>query len=343
MGKTTLQGTALYQASTEGYHTYRIPALVVSNKGTLLAFCEARKHSSADHGHIEMALKRSFDHGETWTDMQIIWNDGENTIGNPCPVVDQATGTIWLSFTWNNDRVFVTNSTDDGATWSEPTEITKEVKPPSWGWYATGPTHGIQLSTGRLLIPCDHREGSSRDVPMRSHVIYSDDHGHTWKLGGVLGEKTDECVAVETMDGSIYLNMRSYRGAHRRAYAWSQDGGETWSEVQLDPTLVEPVCQGSIVRFTDERSHDRNRVLFSNPASTERRRLTVRLSYDECRTWTAGKVLYEGPSAYSDLGIAADLSICCLYERGKERPYERITFARFSLEWLTDGADVVRI
>lgn len=343
MENVTLHEMDLYQAGTEDYHTYRIPALVVSKKGTILAFCEARKHSSADHGHIEMVLKRSFDHGTTWTDMQIVWKDGENTIGNPCPVVDQATGAIWLPFTWNNDRVFVTKSTDDGATWSEPTEITTEVKLASWGWYATGPTHGIQLRSGRLLIPCDHREGSLPHAPMHSHVIYSDDHGHTWTLGGVPDEMTNECVAVETMDGSVYLNMRSYHGEHQRAYAWSQDGGETWSEVKLDPILIEPVCQGSMVRFTDERSHDRNRVLFSNPASTERKRLTVRLSYDECANWTPGKVLYEGPSAYSDLCIAPDLSICCLYERGTERPYERITFARFSLEWLTDGADVLQI
>ena len=333
--------TDIYKAGAEDYHTYRIPALMVSKKGTILAFCEARKQSSSDHGHIEMALKRSFDHGQTWTDMQIVWDDGENTIGNPCPVVDQATGTIWLPFTWNNDRVFVTKSTDDGAIWSEPIEITKKVKPSSWGWVATGPTHGIQLRSGRLLIPCDHRQGPSRDAPMHSHVIYSDDHGHTWQLGGILGEKTNECVAVEIMDGSIYLNMRNYYGAHRRAVAYSQDGGETWSEPKLDPTLIGPVCQGSMVRFTDEKSHDRNRVLFSNPASTERSRMTVRISYDECKSWTSGKVLYEGPSAYSDLCIAHDLSICCLYERGEEHPYERITFARFGLEWLTDGADVL--
>jgi len=336
-----LYETDVYTAGAQGIHTYRIPALAVSNGGTLLAFCEARRHSGSDHGHIEMALRRSFDNGETWTDMQIVWEDGDNTIGNPCPVVDRDTGAIWLPFCRNNDLVFVTKSDDDGATWSEPVEITADVKPTSWSWYATGPAHGIQLRTGRLLIPCDHREKATGDSPMYSHIFYSDDHGATWRLGGTLAADTDECVAVETADGSLYLNMRSYHGQNRRAYAWSRDGGETWSDVQLDPALIEPVCQGSMVRFTDETTHDKNRVLFSNPASTGRERMTVRISYDECRTWTSGKVLHDGPSAYSDLCIASDMSICCLYERGEEHRYERIAFQRFDLEWLTDGADVL--
>jgi len=336
----SLNQTDVFVSGEEGYHTYRIPAIVVSRKGTLLAFCEGRKHSRADDGDIDIVLKRSHDNGKTWGKMQVVRDDGSNTIGNPCPVVDRETGTIWLPFTRNNERVFVTKSTDDGATWENPVEITKDVKLPSWNWYATGPTHGIQLRNGRLLIPCDHKEPDSPGHPYHSHVIYSDDHGSTWKLGGVLGEKTNECVAVETADGSIYLNMRSYHEKNRRAFAWSKDGGDTWSEVKLNETLVEPVCQASMVRFTlRSAGHSKNRVLFSNPASTKREKMTVRVSYDECQSWKAGKALSDGPSAYSDLCIAPDMSICCLYERGEKHPYERITFARFTLEWLTDGAD----
>jgi sialidase-1 len=146
-------------------------------------------------------------------------------------------------------------------------------------------------------------------------------------------------VAVQTANGSVYLNMRSYHGRNRRACAWSRDGRETWSEAKLDEALVEPVCQASAIRFTDERRHDRNRVLFSNPGGTKREKMTIRISYDECGTWNAGKVLHEGPAAYSDLCIAPDMTICCLFEQGKKHPYEKITFARFSLEWLTDGKD----
>ena len=331
----------VFVSGRDGYHTFRIPAIVVSKKGTLLAFCEGRKGSRSDHGDIDLVLKRSFDGGRTWTKMQIVHDEGgaqKVTIGNPCPVVDQSTGTIWLLFCRDNDRVFVTKSTDDGASWAKPKEITQDVKPTSWTWYATGPVHGVQLSTGRLLIPCDHRE-RAKGKTMFSHVFYSDDHGASWKLGGSLGDKTDECAAVEAADGRVYLNMRSYHGKNRRAVAWSKDGGATWSKVKLDETLIEPVCQGSVIRFTDVKRHDKNRVLFSNPASKRRVRMTVRVSYDECKTWSAGKVIHAGPAAYSDLCVQPDKTIGCLYERGENQAYEKITLARFNLEWLTDGKD----
>lgn len=337
-----LEHVTVYRAGTEGYHTYRIPAAVVSTQGTLLAFCEGRKNSARDHGDIDLMLRRSFDGGRTWQPMQLVYEEGagaEITIGNPCPVVDRTTGTIWLPFCRNNECVFVTHSQDDGATWAPPVEITAQVKHPDWTWYATGPGHGIQLTRGRLLIPCDHRNPKAPDGEMHSHVFFSDDHGSTWQLGGVLGAQTNECDAVETIDGSIYLNMRSYAGKNRRAFAWSTDGGETWSGVALDETLVEPVCQASLIRYTDRRRHDKNRVLFSNPASTKREKMTVRLSYDECRHWHVARTLYSGPSAYSCLVVLPDMTIGCLYERGIERPYEEIAFARFSLEWLTAGAD----
>ena len=314
-----------------GYHTYRIPAIVVSPKGTVLAFCEGRKNSGSDAGNIDLVLKRSFDGGETWAAMQVVYEDGANTIGNPCPVVDQTTGTIWLAFTRNNDGVFVTHSADDGETWTAPVEITSDVKPSDWTWYATGPCHGIQLSSGRLLMPCDHRiQGNPEQF---SHVIYSDDHGASWKLGGTVSEKTDECTAVETMDGHVYLNMRSYLGKNRRAVASSDDGGITWTPSTLDETLIEPVCQASVLRIPGNK----NRIVFSNPASVKREKMTLRLSYDEGQSWTPGKTLHNGPSAYSDLATTPDGTILCLYERGLKHPYETITLARVPLAWLEES------
>lgn len=333
-----IRQTELFTAGTGGYHTYRIPALIVAPDGTILAFCEGRKNSAKDNGDIDTVLKRSFDNGTTWQSMQVIADDGESTIGNPCPVVDKDTGTIWLPFCKNNDQVFVIKSTDNGATWSRPVEITKDVKLLSWSWYATGPGHGIQLKNDKLVIPCDHREGET----LHSHVFYSDNHGSSWKLGGILGEDTNECELVQTDDTSLYINMRSYKGHNRRCYAWSKDDGVTWSEVFEDDDLIEPVCQASIVRFTHKDSHEKNRILFSNPASTKREKMTIRVSYDECRTWAASKVLYPGMSGYSDLAIAPDMSICCLYERGESNYHENITFAQFNTEWLTDGADYLK-
>ncbi|MBC8235512.1 exo-alpha-sialidase [bacterium] len=328
-GTSQISQIELFTSGVDGYHTYRIPALIVATDGTILAFCEGRKNSARDDGDIDIVLKRSFDNGRTWQGMQIIVADGDNTMGNPCPVVDRDTGVIWLPLCKNNDQVYIMNSEDNGATWSNPMEITKDVKLPSWGWYATGPGHGIQLDNGRLVIPCDHRENNI----LHSHLFYSDDHGGCWKLGGVLGEDTNECEVVQTCDGSLYINMRSYKGNNRRAYAWSKDGGITWSEVFEDDILIEPVCQASIVSYNEDC------VLFSNPASTKREKMTVKVSYDECRTWTVSKVLNPGPSGYSNLAVASDMTICCLYERGESDYRETITFAQFSIEWLTDGAN----
>lgn len=348
----------LFISGEGGYHTYRIPALLTTGSGTLLAFCEGRKHGPGDAGYIDLLLRRSFDNGVTWGPVQLVASDPPHTVGNPAPVFDRETGIIWLLFCRNNGdggeekitagkaprTVWVTHSSDEGATWATPQEITGAVKRANWTWYATGPVHGIQLRSGRLLIPCDHMVGvhfDRRRDPYHSHVIYSDDHGETWRIGGIVPEGTNESVAVELEDGSVYINCRNYRGQKRRAYAISTDQGSTFGEFGWVDQLVEPVCQASMIRFTDRATHGKNRVLFSNPASTERERLTVRLSYDECRSWNDGKVLHAGPAAYSDLCITTNMEICCLYERGEERPYERLTLARFDLAWLTDGADTL--
>ena len=336
-GAFTLDEQPVYVGGREGYHTYRIPAVLVTQKGTVLAFCEGRKDSGADHGDIDLMVRRSTDSGKTWGTMQTIWDDGDHTIGNPAPVQDRDTGTIWLPFCRDNDRVFVTHSTDDGLTWAGPREITQDVKPADWTWYATGPVHGIQLTSGRLLIPCDHRVED--DNAQYSHVIVSDDHGESWKLGGTLPANTDECTAVELEDGRVYLNMRSYHGKNRRAIAWSDDGGETWSAIQFDQTLVEPVCQGSVLRLSSSSDGGKNRILFSNPANPERVQMTVRVSYDEAQAWSAGQCIHWGPSAYSDLCVLSEGHIGLLYEKGQKSAYETITFARIPLDWLTGGTD----
>ena len=330
----------IFKAGKGGYHTYRIPAILVTQKGTALAFCEGRKNSGSDIGNIDLVLRTSRDGGVTWDAMRVIHDDGENTIGNPCPILDRDTGVVWLLFCRNNQQVFVTSSSDDGQTWAAPAEITKDVKPADWGWYATGPCHGIQLRSGRMLAPCDHKVVGPAPNHRYSHVIYSDDHGKTWKLGGSLPDGTDECVAVEGDDGAVYLNTR---GDHKngRAVAWSRDGGLTWSEVRHDAVLQEPVCQGSAVRLTGAEKHGKSRILFSNPGALFRVNMTVRLSYDGCQTWAVSRSLWEGPSAYSDLCVLPDMKIGCLYERGKWRPYETITFALFDLPWLTAGKDEI--
>ena len=338
----SLMQQAVFISGQGGYHTYRIPSLIVSKKGTLLAFCEGRKSGGGDAGDIDLVLRRSLDQGKTWGELQVVWDDADNTCGNPCPVVDPDTGTIWLLLTHNlgadtearivgrtskgSRTVWVTKSTDDGATWTKPVEITKDVKKDDWTWYATGPGVGIRTKSGRLVIPCDSKSGD-KGVTRESHVIYSDDAGATWKLGGVAGPKCNECQVAELADGSLMLNMRSYQGNNRRLISLSRDGGLTWTKPVEDATLIEPVCQASLVSVPGIA----NGLLFSNPASTKRENLTVRLSRDGGKTWPASRVLHPGPAAYSCLAILPDGDVGCLYERGDKRAYETVTFARFPL------------
>lgn len=336
----------VYVAGQDGYHTYRIPAIVRTTKGTLLAFAEGRKHSARDWGDIDVLVKRSADGGRTWSAQITVADFGEDTVGNPAPVVDRRTGTIWLLLTRNpgdvpekdilpglagpTRTVWLTHSRDDGRTWAPPIEITAQVKRPEWSWYATGPVNGIQLRSGRLVIPCDHVVQA--DLSRRySHVIYSDDGGRTWQLGGSAGPDCNESTVVELSDGTLMLNMRSYAGKNRRAVSVSRDGGLTWSPPQLDEQLIEPVCQASLIRVGRRTPAV---LLFSNPASTRRINMTVKLSRDEGKSWSASRTIHEGPSAYSNLVELAGGMIGLLYERGDNSPYERITFARFPLRWL---------
>jgi len=329
----------VFTSGSEGYHTYRIPALLVSKKGTLLAFCEGRKTGRGDHGDVDLVLKRSTDAGKTWGPLALIYEEGDTTkvtIGNPCPVVDQATGTIWLPFNRENDAVLITHSTDDGVTWAKPREITKDVKLPGWGWYATGPGVGIQMTrgphAGRLVIPCDHKRPIEGKTVTFSHVIYSDDHGRSWKLGSPVAPHTNECQVAELTDGSLLINMRNYVGkdggqpenGNRRAVARSRDGGATWEPVRYDAALIEPVCQASFMRWT-WGDNGKSRLLFSNPATTTRReKMTVRVSDDDGATWSASTVLYEGSSAYSCLTVLPDGRAAIIYERDD---YKHLTFS----------------
>jgi sialidase-1 len=340
----------VFTSGQDGYHTYRIPALIRAKNGELLAFCEGRKSSGGDSGNIDILLKRSSDGGRTWSAQQVIWDDAENTCGNPCPVVDESTGTIHLLLTHNlgtdHEReiaartskgtrtVWVATSSDHGVTWTKPTEITATTKDPSWTWYATGPGVGIQIKAGphagRLVIPCDHNydDAEQKAHISGSHAIYSDDHGKTWKLGGTIRPIVNECQVVELADGrgTLLMNMRSKTGRNLRAEATSTDGGVSWTKPVDAPALVEPVCQGSIIR------HESGVLLFSNPAAKTRVNLLVRASADDGKTWRDVTVLHPGPSAYSNLVSLSATDAGCLYERGEKRPYEKITFARFSVK-----------
>lgn len=351
-----LARSTVYVSGREGYHTFRIPALLTAADGTLLAFAEGRKHSSSDAGDIDVVLKRSTDMGKTWGPLQIVWDDGQNTCGNPCPVLDRQQGTIFLLLTWNRGedrepqiiaqtshdtrRVFVSESRDGGISWSAPREITPDVKRTNWTWYATGPGAGIQIQRGphrgRLVVPCDHIEAGTKRY--YSHIIFSDDHGKSWQLGGSSpSDKVNECEVVELADGRLMLNMRNYDTSSRtRQVAFSSDGGMTWSDQRHDAALYDPICQASIRRLSWPENGGRNIILFSNPAGPKRERMTVRASLDDCRSWQVSRQISDAPAAYSCLEALSDGTIGLLYETGVKSPYETVVFLRFSFDWLQE-------
>ncbi|MFV1963983.1 MAG: exo-alpha-sialidase [Pirellulaceae bacterium] len=357
---------AVFTSGQEGYHTFRIPAIVVSGKGTLLAFCEGRRGAHGDTGDIDTVLKRSFDGGLTWGPLQVIWDDGPHVCGNPCPVVDRTTGTIWLHSTRNDGRdhqraidagtsreprtAWVTKSTDDGATWSKPIDISPMVRKPHWRWYGTGPCNAIQTRSGRLVIPTCYSAWVEKDgkgfANYYPNVIYSDDHGKTWQTGGTAGDSGSEATLAELSDGSLMINVRNWPHLTRgRGVAVSKDGGLSWSEPTIDEVLIDSGCQASLISYTSRPTYAKNRLLFSNPASLSPRRhkLTVRLSYDDGKTWPVARLIHAGYSAYSNLVVLPDVSLGCLYEAGKPRgSASTIDFAAFTLDWLTDGEDTLQ-
>lgn len=359
-GNTTVKEPLnyLFKSGTEGYNTFRIPAIVTTTKGTILAFAEGRKNGGSDTGDIDLVIKRSEDNGKTWNKLVVIRDDGENVCGNPAPVVDQSTGTIHLLSTWNlgedpekdiidgkstdTRRIFAMKSVDDGLTWSEPQEITGSVKLEQWTWYATGPCHGIQLecgdNTGRLIIPCDHIEAESKKY--YSHIVYSDDHGETWELGGTTPQdQVNECAIAELSGGTLMLNMRNYdRSQKSRQIAFSKDGGLTWSELVADTTLIEPICQASLLALVDE-DQEKRMLLFLNPADESNRiNMTLRISENEGSTWNSSLVLHKGPSAYSDLTLLSNGNLGCFYEAGHSHPYQGIVFQEIPWQQIENRA-----
>jgi len=337
----------VFQSGSEGYQTFRIPTLIKAPNGDLLAFCEGRVNSELDAGDIDLVMKRSGDDGKSWGKLKIVWDDDKNTCGNPAPVVDLETGEVFLIMTWNlgidhegdiiagkskdSRRVFVTSSLDNGQKWLKPRDITKDVKKDNWTWYATGPVHAIQKvmepNKGRIIIPCDH--SNFDDKKYYSHIIYSDDHGKNWRLGGITPQgDVNECTIAELPNGDLLLNMRNYDHNYNcRKISFSADGGLTFTDIRPDTALIEPVCQAAMLTAG---FRGKELLLFSNPASKENRlNMTVRISLDGGKSWPYSKLVYAGQSAYSDMVMLDNNKIGLLYEKDE---YQKIAFSIIDLK-----------
>lgn len=339
----------LFVSGEAGYSNYRIPSIITAKDGSLLAFAEARKDDRGDSGNIDLVIKRSTDNGRSWSPLELVWDAGPETAGNPCPVVDQRTGRIVMLMCWNlatdhgrdlhagkgqdTRRVYQTYSDDNGQSWSNPVEITAAVKPLNWWWYATGPGIGIQLQDGpkkgRLIIPANH----TAEGYYGAHALFSDNGGKTWSISSPIHPTVNESQVVELSDGRLMMNMRTqgvgetprpYAGY--RSIAYSKNGGETWTKPVADDELGDPICQASIIRY------DENTLLFSNPNSGislkrgPRENMTIKLSSDDGQTWSKCKVVYSGASAYSCLARLQNGEIGLLYEKDKD-----IAFATFDI------------
>ncbi len=350
----------VYCSGMGGYHGFRIPSALVTDKGTVLAFAEGRPENLADAGGNDLVLRRSTDGGRTWPDMQVIAEDGPHSLNTPCAVQVRETGRVILFYhrypAGTNEakvepglegdricRALMITSDDDGLSWSEPRDITEQVKRPTLVTsFSTGPGVGIQLRRGPhkgRIVMLTNQQGPRHQWNL--FAIHSDDGGDSWAYGELAPNPTkgwgNEVQAVELVDGTVMLNARVQGGNKCRNVATSSDGGETWTTLREVPELIEPVCQGSIIRLSDPLDGRRSRILFSNPASQAgRRNGTVRLSYDEGNTWAVSRVICQGSFAYSSLTVLPDGTIGCLFEADQ---YRSIRFARFALDWLTEGHD----
>ncbi|HYG38716.1 MAG TPA: sialidase family protein [Cytophagales bacterium] len=342
------------------YSSMRIPALVSTKEGTLLAFCEGRISSASDWADMDLLMKRSTDEGKTW-DLQVIApRQGGAPTSNPTPIVD-SDGTIHLLYQRDYARAYYTKSADDGKTWSEAVDITyvfDQFKPEyDWEVLAPGPGHAIQMKNGRLLVPVWMADPVKTE-PHRKHypsciaTIYSDDLGKTWKRGDIVANNSpefknpSETMAVQLADGRVMLNIRNPTDVKRRGISYSPDGISNWTKVTFDEELFEPTCMATIIRYSEKDKDGKNRLIFINPDSRHlekhpRKNLTAKLSYDEGETWPVQKVLNAGASGYSDVAIGPDGMIYCLYETntvGEGWNYS-LLLKKFNLAWLTDGKD----
>ncbi|MEV0320890.1 sialidase family protein [Streptomyces sp. NPDC050658] len=361
---TGFEQQVLFKASQDpGYACYRIPAVVKTVQGTLLAFAEGRVNDCSDAGDIDIVVKRSHDGGRTWSPLQVINEGAGDTHGNPAPIVDRRTGRIVLAETYNTGRTDGKNcdvpcdrtphlqySDDDGRSWSKPRDLSDQILPDDWNsWYATGPVHGLQLTrgkhAGRLVFTVNTETwNGSRVTANHAALIVSDDGGDNWRIGakdsypiaddGTFRQKPSEMTITERPDGAVYVSGREQDGTDlgHRTHTISRDGGDSFvAPFKAIPDLYTPQVQGSTLQFG-------KRMLLACPGDPDRRRtMQIRSSYDGGRTWDSvdrGTTVTTDWSGYSDMVRADGDHVGLMYEGGAVDARDEIRFARFTEDWL---------
>lgn len=358
----------LFVSGQGGYAFYRIPGIVVTARGTVLAYCEARRDSQSDWSTMDILLRRSTDGGRTWDAPRRIGEVPNPGAENPLAVAAKAglpagptynnpvaiaarDGTVHFLFCLEYMRCFHMRSTDDGRTFSAPVEITPVFagwrSEYDWKIVSVGLGYGIELGNGRLLATVRLALGSERHLlrPTVASTVFSDDGGRTWQRGELAVRNTPETVnpnepiVAELSDGRVMMNVRNESAPKRRLVTVSPDGATRWSAPRFDPALLDSGMMASLLRVPPPAGEPRPLLLFANTHhEKERRNLTVKLSRDDGAAWPSQRTLEPGPSAYCDLAVLPAGDVLCFYERGSPDGtvlYGRLTVARFGLSWLT--------
>ncbi|WP_052360776.1 sialidase family protein [Geminisphaera colitermitum] len=357
--------TTLFSAPALGYALTRIPALVCTKNGVLLAFCEGRDDKS-DWADINIIYRHSTDGGETWSDARIILDGEGGPASNSTPIAGKD-GTVHFICQKNYKDVYYYRSTDDGLTWSEPRDITSVFDhykaEYDWEVIAPGPGHAIELKNGRLLVPvwlCDPAGpalvgGDHR--PSCVSTIASDDGGLTWKRGDIIANTTDiirnpsECTVAELSDGRVMINIRSESKGYRRLVSISADGTTGWTKPVFDEALYDPICMASFLSATDPET-GKKVLLFCNPDSRHdledkdalhfrsRSNGVIKLSRDDGKTWSEWRLIDGGRFGYSDLASDSNGNVYCAYDTAMwgetlHHGWKEIVFVRFPLDWIS--------
>ncbi|MDR6944272.1 sialidase family protein [Mucilaginibacter pocheonensis] len=341
-----------------GYYTTRIPSIVITKSGTLVAFCEARATGYGDWSGIDILARRSKDGGKTWdTPKVIVKREESKPAGNGVPIMDNDGHTIHFLFVKDYGRCFYMKSVDEGLTWSEPVDITyafeKYIPEYDWKVLATGPGHAIQLKNGRLVVSVwmsDDKKRAHR--PSCISTIYSNDHGKTWNRGDIVANTSDQIInpsestLIQLKDGRVMMNTRTESKEQRRLISYSRDGFSHWTKPVFNDDLFDPVCMGSMIRAGTGKRKLAGPIIFINPdyrniPGEGRRHLMAKVSFDEGATWPVNKVIEPGSAGYSDLTIENDGTVYILYETRDGLPpikvvtphYYQIVLKRYDLNW----------
>ena len=350
-------GIALRQGGDDGVHTFRIPGLATTNRGTLIAVYDVRHRSGGDlPGDIDVGMSRSCDGGRTWEPMKVIMDMGDNRqwnhdgIGDPAVLVDQNTGTIWVAATWSHGnrswvgsgpgltpdetgQLMLVRSDDDGVTWSAPINITSQVKKPDWCFILQGPGKGITMRDGTIVFAAQYQDPPEKNLLPHSTIIYSKDHGATWQVGTGAFDDTTESQVVEIEPGVLMLNCR-YNRKGVRVVMTTNDMGETWQRhTTSERSLIEPgACMASLIDVDQEVGKDVGKwLLFSNPDSTRgRNHITIKGSADRGMTWPKEHRLLldeQNSAGYSCMSMIDEFTVGILYEGSQSH----MTFQRIAL------------